>query len=176
MNDAAAVADPARRAALALHALCDTDRAWMLASMPAAHRRLLEPLLEELRNLGLPRDGALVEGLAAAVAETSGHACAAPASPLTPAQAVHLAAWLEAEPAQVAARLLVACPGWRTALLGAFAPTTRIVVEREMPELVAAPALEEFLRAQALQCLQDMPAPRRVAWWTRDQRPAREAA
>lgn len=174
MNGEPTVAVATRRAALALHAMCDADRAWMLASLPAAHRRLLEPLLDELQRLGLPRDRELAEGVAeqaAPAAETG-----VPAHPLKPAQAAQLAAWLAGESAPVAARMLAACPGWHNAVLDAMAATARAEIVREMQGVTAAPALASFLRAQALQRLRDLPVPRRGAWWQLRARNAREAA
>lgn len=166
MNSPPGVPAATRRAALALHALCDADRAWMLASLSAAHRRLLEPLLDELQRLGLPRDADLIGNLAAGSAEAPVPA-RVPLQPLDDAQAAHIAAWMEPEPPQLAARLLAACPAWRQRVLHALAPKARSTVERELQGIVPAPALEEFLRAQALQQLQAAPPPRRTAWWKR---------
>lgn len=49
---------PLRRAALALHALPDSDRAWVLQTLPRADGEVLRPLLEDLEGLGIPRDPA----------------------------------------------------------------------------------------------------------------------
>lgn len=53
---------PLRQAALVLHALADADRAWVLASLPEAQRGLLQPLLAELHQLGIPREQAFLDG------------------------------------------------------------------------------------------------------------------
>jgi hypothetical protein len=51
-----------RRAALLAHALpTPQDRAWLLAALQPAQRALLETLLGELRELGIPPEAAMVE-------------------------------------------------------------------------------------------------------------------
>jgi hypothetical protein len=55
------VAPAARQAALLLHALLPSDRAWLLAHLPSAQRAHLIPLVEELEALGIPQDLELVE-------------------------------------------------------------------------------------------------------------------
>jgi hypothetical protein len=49
----------ARQVALILHALADADRAWLLGRLPPAQVGMLEPLLAELRELGIPADPSL---------------------------------------------------------------------------------------------------------------------
>jgi len=49
-----------RRAALLLHALSESDRAWLLERLAEAERSALGALLHELEALGIPADGALV--------------------------------------------------------------------------------------------------------------------
>ena len=46
----------ARQVALILHGLADADRAWLLGRLPPAQVGMLEPLLAELRELGIPAD------------------------------------------------------------------------------------------------------------------------
>lgn len=59
-----AVDHPAlRRAALALHATENADRAWLLARIPQDHRPALDRMLADLDTLGLPRDRAMIEEL-----------------------------------------------------------------------------------------------------------------
>lgn len=57
-----------RRAALALHALGEDDRAWLLERLPAGQQASLRSLLAELSELGMPRDGAVIR---AALCESS---------------------------------------------------------------------------------------------------------
>lgn len=174
MTEASRVPAAARRAALALHGLCEEDCQWMLASLPDAHRSLLAPLLDELRRLGLPPG----TDLAAQLAEGgAGPAAPAPhARALTRSQASCLAAWLAAESPQVPARLIAACPAWRTALLAAMPEAARRGIERETEGLAPAPALEQFLRAQALARLDAAASGVRKRWWPRGLRRPGSAA
>lgn len=52
-----------RQAALALHAMGEPDRAWVLAALTVEQRESLQALLAELRELGIPQDGALLQCL-----------------------------------------------------------------------------------------------------------------
>lgn len=45
-----------RRAALTLHAMAEPDRDWVLSGLDASQRKILQPLLAELRGLGIPED------------------------------------------------------------------------------------------------------------------------
>jgi hypothetical protein len=56
MNLAANPSQSLRKAALAVHALAAPDRAWVLHALPRDHREELEPLLAELKALGIPAD------------------------------------------------------------------------------------------------------------------------
>lgn len=47
-------ADPARQAALALHALSEQGRAQVMERMSEEHQSVLAPLLLELKQLGIP--------------------------------------------------------------------------------------------------------------------------
>ena len=47
-----------RQVALILHGLADADRAWLLGRLSPAQASMLEPLLAELRELGVPTDPA----------------------------------------------------------------------------------------------------------------------
>ncbi len=55
--------DSARRLALRLHALHGDDRAWILSQLPVAAKARLEPLLEELNDLGFSIDQEMVDTL-----------------------------------------------------------------------------------------------------------------
>lgn len=54
---------PLRRAALLVHGMPEADAAWLLASLSPAQRAALEPLLQELGAIGLPRDPTLLPEL-----------------------------------------------------------------------------------------------------------------
>jgi hypothetical protein len=99
--------DPLRQSALALHALAAQDRAWVLAALPEGQRAVLQPLLTELEDIGIPRDTGLLEA-----AQRSG-ANARSASELDA-----LSRLLRREPPAVAARFLAAEPWpWRREVL-----------------------------------------------------------
>lgn len=55
--------DGLRLSALALHAVADRDRAWLLSRLPDAQRKQLSALVEELRGTGVPADPELVRQL-----------------------------------------------------------------------------------------------------------------
>ena len=61
MNVLAETSMGTRRAALTLHALEQSDRAWLLGQLGPGQRELLAPLLADLESLGIPRDRALIQ-------------------------------------------------------------------------------------------------------------------
>jgi hypothetical protein len=101
-----------RRAALALHALADGDRERVLAMLDEEQRRRLEPVLHELRDLGIPpgvssaeavpqpraTEPPIKERVAALSAEQVAPALAA-LSPSTAAALLQVADWQWAEAA-----------------------------------------------------------------------------
>ncbi len=50
-----------RQAALLVHALADADKAWVLDQLMPTEQTQLQPLLSELRALGIPEDRALID-------------------------------------------------------------------------------------------------------------------
>lgn len=52
---------PARRAAVLLHSMNAPDREWIMNSLPSPQRGVLDGLLTELRELGIPSDPELLE-------------------------------------------------------------------------------------------------------------------
>lgn len=52
---------PLHQAALTVHALPAADRRWLLEALPPAQRQVIAPLLEELRELGIPADAQLLQ-------------------------------------------------------------------------------------------------------------------
>lgn len=107
-----------RRAALALHALCDVDREWLLQRLPAA-RGALQELLIELRELEMPADAAIIR---AALGE------AAVSIHVSGAQAASLSLVLAAEP-----------PALQGQLLATLNEAERLSVLAEWPELQPLP-------------------------------------
>ncbi|MFL6676173.1 MAG: hypothetical protein ACJ8LG_23125 [Massilia sp.] len=54
-------ANPTRRSALVLHALCRSDREWILQRLPVLKQETLRGLLRELAELGIPSDPELLK-------------------------------------------------------------------------------------------------------------------
>lgn len=54
-------AEGSRRAALAVHAMSETDRAWVLGRLPVSERQTLHRLLGELKTLAIPADRSIVQ-------------------------------------------------------------------------------------------------------------------
>lgn len=139
-----------RRAALMAHALTAADQAWLLRSLAPERRRLLEGLLAELRELGIPPDGSLLDAVKLECAATT--ASVEPAETTErqldrlPAAGVRdLAELLRHEPPGVAARLLAMRPWpWRSALLGYLGDDFARQV-REASVEAGAPRLEAAL-------------------------------
>jgi hypothetical protein len=92
-----------RRSALALHALHSSDREWMLSRLDARERASIEPLLAELRELGIPAIGLDVAMPAEEKREDS-PACARDV--LHGAKPARMARLLRTEPDPIVVRLL----------------------------------------------------------------------
>lgn len=132
-----------RRSALVLHTLPFPDRQAVLQHLSAGQRDMLAPLLQELRELGMPADQGLLEQTLAAMPDgmvrhgpDSGAAADARSQPclheallagLTPEQAAVL---LQAQPMELAARLLVSRSwDWAPEALGLLEPSRRRRIE-----------------------------------------------
>jgi len=50
-----------RQAALLVHALGETDKAWVLAQLPVSQQQQMRSLLDELSELGIPVDRRLID-------------------------------------------------------------------------------------------------------------------
>jgi hypothetical protein len=151
----AGIDEPARRAALALHAMAGPDRDWLLREMPASDRAKLQSLVCELSELGIPQELSWVEE--AVGPATIEHACARPvraSAQLSRREAATLAQWLADEPAQLAASLFRVRPEWRQRLLGAVPRLQRQQLASLAAALRPAPALDRFLLAAAINQLQ----------------------
>lgn len=127
-----------RRAALVLHALQESDRAWLLASLQPAQRLLLEGLVEELQQLGIPTDPSLVDE-AIEVAASRSRPIARLASTdadLERADVRVLARVLAAEPAELIARLLKIRPWpWSAALLAQLGDAKRASIGEHLARI-----------------------------------------
>lgn len=125
MTGAIAQAEPLRRAALTLHALSDGDREWMLDSLAPRERQSLEPLLADLRALGIPRDPSLVPSGPADESHRRSWPEALDARELAALERV-----LAAEPVAVTRVLLAMQPWpWATQLLGNMDASRREAVQ-----------------------------------------------
>lgn len=139
--------DGGRRAALAMHALREGDRVWILGQLPPAQREQLEGLLAELKSLAIPASPALVqEMLAAAPVATAKPSAAAPkARPdawssqldaIAQLEAAQLAHLVQAEPAGLIAQLLnIQHWPWQEALLEQLGVVKRRRVEEVLDTL-----------------------------------------
>lgn len=128
--------DSLRRAALTLHALAEADRAWVLAGLSAPQRQVLDPLLGELRALGIPQDRSALAAVAPNGAITE-------FATLDGEGVAALAGVLEPEPLELTRILLAIHPwSWRAELLHRLPPQRRAALE-SLPagSSVAAPKL-----------------------------------
>ena len=113
-----------RQAALTLQAMTAADRRWMLSQLAADQRALMETLLAELAELGIPADPALLEQALRDGAAPAG-ANGAAGEPdddaeraLRLADPARLAQLLQHEPDQLVARLLLAADWpWQAEML-----------------------------------------------------------
>jgi hypothetical protein len=130
-----------RHAALVLHALAPADRAWMLNGLAPSQRAALEPLLQELCELGIPPEATAIccEGEEAAV-----H----PDVPeerreMEDASPEAVARILRNEPSRLAAAFLVSRPpAWRARFLATLQPDQASLLQSAAMEDRQAPALQ----------------------------------
>ena len=141
MNAMFPAANPSRRAALMAHSLPNDDQAWLLDALPPSRRLMLEPLLTELRALGIPSDPALLDALETMEREEAKEAVAPHAravdavATLSPRQVRRLAQVLQQEDPAVASCLLASRRwAWRDGLIAAmdadFAQQVRLTAAR----------------------------------------------
>lgn len=151
---------PLRRAALRVHTLPEADARWLLDALSARERAALEPLLDELRALGLPRDPALLAGLelpARAPAPRCGNHLLAR---LDRRGLARLESLLRAEPRCIATAFLAAGPWpWRTRI----ARSLGIALPAQPRETPVAPALRDALLRTIGEALAVHPADARGA-------------
>jgi hypothetical protein len=104
--------DESRRAALAMHALPEIDRAWILRQLPPAQRERLDALLGELKALAIPANRVLVQELLAEAVQTPAPAVQAAGETqqqfeaIAGLEAALLSRVLQAEPVALIAHLL----------------------------------------------------------------------
>ena len=166
-----------RRAALTLHAMAEPDRDWVLSGLDAGQRDILQPLLAELRSLGIP-EGAGLEPLPDAAQPAGSPATRPPDDWLRTLDGqgvTALAQVLSSEPPQVAQTLLALDDWpWGARLLQALAGGA-VRLEHSAPASPPSPRLGRELAAllhlrwqESLAAL-PLPQPRRAsglrAWW-----------
>ncbi|CBJ37726.1 putative flagellar motor switch protein FliG [Ralstonia solanacearum CMR15] len=146
--------DPSTRsAALLLHALTIQDREWVLQKLGSSDRARLRPMLEELREMGIPADPAIVEHTLGAMPFLAGSgelsasvagrgqarlsaAVADLIARLNPVDPVALAEVLRFEPPRAIAHvLLITDWPWRAAVMARLGPSVRSRVETALADL-----------------------------------------
>lgn len=138
--------DGGRRAALAMHALREADRTWILRQLPPAQREQLERLLAELKALAIPASPALVQEMLAAAPAAVKPQARAPAAQvdtwvsqldaIARLEAAQVARLLQAEPAGLIAQLLnVQHWPWQDAVLEQLGVVKRRRVEEVLDAL-----------------------------------------
>ncbi|WP_155520903.1 hypothetical protein [Ralstonia solanacearum] len=166
--------DPSTRsAALLLHALAAVDREWVLQKLRPSDRARLRPMLEELREMGIPADPAIVEHTLGAMpflvagpgdrsVSVSGRgqtrfsaAVADLIARLNQVDPVALAEVLRSEPPRAIAHvLLITDWPWRAAVMARFGPSVRSRIETALADLekdLAGAQAATALRASLLQ-------------------------
>ena len=98
-------ASDSHKAALLLHALGESDRAWLLGELPPPQQRQLQVLLNELETLRIPVDREFVQQVMATAAAGAPQSKSA-TDVLENADARALARVLSAEPAELIAGLI----------------------------------------------------------------------
>ncbi|SEK93066.1 hypothetical protein SAMN05216359_10419 [Roseateles sp. YR242] len=135
------MASSARQAALLLHSLDESDRAWMLGQLAPAERAEAQALLAELTALGVPSDPELLQAVLAEAPRRSG--TTEPDSPrhrLEMASAAEVAELLRAEPDALIARLLRETAwAWHAGVLDRLGPARHRRIVELMTDAAAAP-------------------------------------
>jgi hypothetical protein len=150
-------ADPRRSAALLMHGLSEMDRRWAWSRLEASEQAALGPLLQELRELGVPADAGWVREVLSVAAPPASPSPAPAArddarARIAAADAGTVCELLLQEPAALVVRLMALGPWpWADQVLGRLRAQRGAVIEpagdRE-GELRSAPALDQALLAQ----------------------------
>ncbi len=181
------VAAGVRRTALLLHTLQPEDRASLLGQFDAEEQRVLRGLLEELLELGIPRDKALLDetmaGLSGDKLLSADRSKTSVAQSGTAAHPDAIVAWLDGFPAQQIVAVLkdespeligriLACHGWSwgAALVEQFEPLKRRQIKSLSHSVnQQAPRLTAVLLASFAERLRELSevtqiAPRQDSW------------
>ncbi len=149
-----------QQAALSLHAMHASDRQWLLDRLPVSQRSRLASMLDELEQLGVPREPVLLD-------EVSGEPPAPPVHPLAERLREHdarnLCHALESEPDVVAVALLGRAGPWKRDVLAGMPPARRAAIEEAVDRASPLPdRTYEALCDATLRCL-ELTAPGRTA-------------
>lgn len=132
-------AGDSHKAALLLHALEESDRAWLLAQLPQPQQQQLQTLLDELKTLRIPVDREFVrQVMAVPAAGTSQPECTA-GDALAGADPRALAQVLNAEPAELIASLIAMRTWpWKERLLSELKDAKRSLVLARLGQMSAS--------------------------------------
>jgi len=148
-----------RQVALMLHGLADADRAWLLGRLPPAQVEVLEPLLVELRELGIPADPALTAQALEPIAAQDDSEMRGIMQTIAASTLPQLQLALADEPQGVIAAILTAGNWpWQEAFLAAQEPAKVRSIKELMRSPLGGPALHRCLLAALSQRLGGMPA------------------
>ncbi|MNK29404.1 hypothetical protein D3C87_477980 [compost metagenome] len=138
--------DGLRLCALALHAVADRDRAWLLSRLPDGQRKQLSALVRELRGTGVPADPELVHHLVRENEALAGDPPDSMAARLARASAQDIWALLRGESDAVIGRI-VRCHEWpwKAALFDQCGSGRAKRIEALAGRLAPAAALERAL-------------------------------
>lgn len=157
---------PAHRAALNLHALSEPDRQWVLHALSGEQQAALQPLLQELEELGIPRDAHLARAIATAGPGEDREGAALQA--LDDSGVRRLALLLAGEPPRLAAALLSSRAwAWRDRLMSELPVQYAQAIEETMRLTAAAGALQAAVVAELAPALREKDGaqlPRATLW------------
>lgn len=148
-------ASDSHKAALLLHALGESDRAWMLGELPPPQQRQLQLLLNELETLGIPVDREFVQKVIATSAAGATQSKSV-TDALENADPLALARVLSAEPAELIAGLIALRTWpWKERLLSELKDGKRnaVLARLAQTEVSAKPPLVRQIDRQLMDLL-----------------------
>jgi len=160
-----------RSAALLLHGMGEADRAWAWEQLDNAQRATLAPLMQELRELGVPRDALLLRDVIAEAPVPASRMESA-RDRVAGADPAHLAQLLYPEPAGLVQRLLALGPWpWQSQVLALLRARRGEVFEPGAGDSTnPATALDQALLERLAERVWDGVAPAQptgLRWWQR---------
>jgi hypothetical protein len=145
-----------------LHGLADTDRSWLLGQLGPAQAEVLEPLLAELRELGIPADPTLAaQALGPIGAQADVQTRSAVEKKIATRTLPELQLALADEPHGAIAAILAAGNWpWQDAFLAAQEPAKARAIKEQMQSRPGGAALQRTLLQGLAQRLADIPVAR----------------